>query len=110
MSEEIKTSVRSWISENIVVTILGGVMVAIGWANNSQLTAISLKQDKAILQAQAEANERFVPKNWFNQEDAVLRTADAANTAAVTSVALSVADIKTDVAVIKAEIQRQGGK
>ena len=108
MSEETKFSIKAWLSENIVVAILGAIMVAIGWANNSQLNAIALKQDKAILQSQADANERFVTKTWFNSEDVSLRNADTANSAALTAVAVSVADIKTDVAVIKAEVQRQG--
>ena len=110
MSESQKNGIRTWISENIAITVLGAIMVAIGWANNAQLSAIQLKQDKANLQVQMESNEKYVTKQWFNSEDAMLRAADVANQAALVALSSTMSDIKTDVAVIKSEVQSKNNK
>ena len=107
MSEDQKSSLKIWLGDNSV-TVFGTVfLAALSWANHSQLDSISLKQDKAILQTQAEAAEKFVAKTWYQSDNASLHAADAVNAAAISTVANSVSDIKTSIAVLTAEVQRQ---
>ena len=98
---------KNWLSENIVVAVLGAVLAWLGWSNRSQLETISLKQDKAILQSQADAENHFVSKTWYQAENASLHAADSQNSAAIVQVAGAVAEMKTDIAVIKTEVQRK---
>ena len=108
MSDNNKSKLQTWISENIVVFIIGVILTGLSWGNRMQLDSIKVGQEKAILQAQAQADDRFVAKTLFQAEDSSLRVADAANAAAVANVASAVSDIKTSIAVLTAEVQRQG--
>ena len=96
---------KKWISENIVVCIIGAILGGISWANNQQLDAISLKQDKAILQTQAAADEKYVSKTWFTAANSDLKSADSANQTAIAAVAVAVSDIKTSIAVLTSEVR-----
>jgi hypothetical protein len=93
-----------WLTDNIVVCLIGVVLTCLGWANHQQLDTIALKQDNAILSLKKEMGDEFVSKQWFTTEDGSLRAADAANAAAVSAVAISVTDLKTDIAVIKEKV------
>ena len=84
------------------------ILSALTWMNHSQLNEIALQKDKSILQMQAEAADKYVTKTWFEQENASLHAANAANAATISTVANSVSDIKTSIAVLTAEVQRQG--
>jgi predicted negative regulator of RcsB-dependent stress response len=107
MSEEHTQKIQQFVTDNIVVFICMTVLGALGWMNHAELSEISLKQDKAILQTQADVADRYVTKQWFTSEDASLRSADTVNAAAISAVASAVADIKTSVAVIQSEIHNQ---
>jgi hypothetical protein len=107
MSEERKNNIMQFITDNIVMFIATTILSGLGWMNHAQLSEISLKQDKAILQTQADVADRYVTKQWFTSEDASLRSADTVNAAAISAVASAVADIKTSVAVIQSEIHNQ---
>ena len=106
MSKDNVIKIKDWITDNIVVAVLGCILGWGVWSNNKQLEAIGLKQDLAIQRAAAEANGRFVSKEWFQQEDGILKSVDANNAAAVASVAASVAEIKTSIAVINEKIHK----
>jgi hypothetical protein len=83
---------KKFFTDNFLVCLVGLAVAFFGWANNAQLQQISLKQDKAILQLQNEESQKFVAKADFD------------------AVALSVADMKTDLAVIREKLTDQKRK
>jgi hypothetical protein len=96
------------LTANTIITIVFGVVIAaLSWANRAQLENLSLKQDKAILQAQSDAQERFLTKQEFQAEEVTLKAQIAAATESTEKVTEALSDLKTDTAVIKAEIQKQ---
>ena len=94
-----KDKVTNWFSENIAILIVGAVLSWASWSNRQQLETIGLKQDKAILQSQADATEKYVTKGWFQNENSNMR-------AQLVVVSTTVADMKTDLAVIKNEVRQ----
>jgi len=105
MSDETKGKIHGWLTDNLVVFVVGIVLAAMSWGNRQQLDTIELKQDKALLQAAADDDVKFVSKTWFSAEDATLRSANSQNQAAVTAVAAAVSDIKTSIAVLGEQIK-----
>ena len=74
------------------------------WSEKAEVEKIGLKQDNAILTAQATANATYVTKSWFENADAANKQSIAILTASITEIKTSFSDVKTSVAVIQDEI------
>ena len=97
-------TLKTWITDNIVVFILGSILMWFTWSEKAEVEKIGLKQDNAILTAQATANATYVTKSWFENADAANKQSIAILTASITEIKTSFSDVKTSVAVIQDEI------
>lgn len=101
------TKITSWLSENVVIAIMGITLGWLSWSNHAQLETIGLKQDKAIIQTVADVQSRFVSQTSFDNAANQMRQSEAANAAAIQVTANALSELKTDIAVIKSELQKQ---
>ena len=99
--------ITTWLSENVVIAIIGVTLSWLSWSNHAQLETIGLKQDKAIIQTVADVQSRFVSQQSFESSNTQLHQSDASNAAAIQLIANSLSELKTDIAVIKSELQKQ---
>lgn len=113
MSSESKITVKTWLADNLLSAVIALISFAAfmySWANNSQLHTIDLNRKNDMLQARLDSDARYVSKDIYITDIPNLRAVDtmtaATSAAAIAAVQQTIIDIKTDVAVIKAILQR----
>lgn len=113
MSSESKITVKTWLADNLLSAVIALISFAAfmySWANNSQLHTIDLNRKNDMLQSRLDSDARYVSKDIYITDIPNLRAVDtmtaATSAAAIAAVQQTIIDIKTDVAVIKAILQR----
>ena len=105
MSNEKKFSLG--VTANAIITILSGCVIGwVSWSNNKQLQVIGLNQDKAIMQLQAETTSRYLSIQRYTDDQENERDAAKQTSESIKQITAVLSDLRTDMAVVKSEVQK----
>ena len=98
--------IKNWLADNILVCLIGVVTCAFQYGIKVQLDNIEQHQLNSILASEARSDAKYVTRQDFSAATDTLKNNDERSARAVAAVAEAVNSVKTDVAVIKTELQK----